>query len=215
MSTGTPTPYLGLHTYDTLDDIVYAEINADNLAVDQAIAKLQIPTVTSATRPTADLYENKLIWESDTRRLMRYDGATWKSVSSTRYAAWANSWQNGAGGPNLAVGNGTQDSGYRQDGDHVELYFNLTRGNTTNLGTTFYTFPLPVQALTNADALGTGFVIIAGATIPVYIYLIDSNTAVLQKVSDNSRIGSASGAWTANDKIIFRGSYRVIGSAVI
>lgn len=73
------TPILGLRQYGPLEDFDYTEVNAGNSKIDTLP-----PTVcTSATRPITVLYQGRLIWETDTKRLVMYDlaTATWRVVS--------------------------------------------------------------------------------------------------------------------------------------
>ena len=78
----TPTPVLGLNQYQGTDDWDYTDVNADNQKID-----LLPPTVcTSTTRPVTNLFTGRLIWETDTQRLVEYVGGQW--VPQTDAGPW-------------------------------------------------------------------------------------------------------------------------------
>lgn len=86
MSTGVPTPILGLNTFENTDAFLQAEIDANSTQLDTLP-----PTVcTSAARPTTNLYQGRYIWESDTKTLLMYDKSTttWIPVSKTKDTGW-------------------------------------------------------------------------------------------------------------------------------
>lgn len=67
-------------------------------AVDQAIC-----TVTSGTRPTG--VEGRLIYETDTKRTLRYDGSSWLTV----WQPWKSFTPTWSG---ITLGSSTQEAGY-------------------------------------------------------------------------------------------------------
>jgi len=76
------TPILNLHQYDNAQDFDYNDVNADYSQIDTLP-----PTVcTSGTRPTSNLYTNRMIWETDTSRLMMWTGTAWTNISDQ--GAW-------------------------------------------------------------------------------------------------------------------------------
>lgn len=86
MSTGVPTPILGLNTFENTDAFLQAEVDANSTQLDTLP-----PTVcTSAARPTTNLYQGRYIWESDTKTLLMYDKSTttWIPVSKTKDTGW-------------------------------------------------------------------------------------------------------------------------------
>src|SRR5690349_20993899 len=76
--TGTPTPRLGLPQWDSLDDIEYAELNGALLDLD---TESGANATTSTTRPGTGNYAGRLLYETDTKKLIRYTGSAWEYVS--------------------------------------------------------------------------------------------------------------------------------------
>lgn len=88
MSSLPPSAVMGLHRFDTDDAFLNTEVNENTDDLDTLP-----PTVcTSATRPATNLYQGRLIWESDTKKLYMYDlsTVTWTLVSdiSTPWTAF-------------------------------------------------------------------------------------------------------------------------------
>lgn len=69
MSSGTPTPILGLNTFTDSDAFLESEVDANSSTIDT----LPATVCTSTTRPTTKLYQSRLIYETDTKRIMYYD----------------------------------------------------------------------------------------------------------------------------------------------
>jgi hypothetical protein len=211
MSSGTPTPKLGLHTFDTLDDIDYDEINSNSLEIED---KLSLFTCTSGTRPTTGLFDGRLIRESDTERVVRYDGASssWKRVTPGKYETWAANWA--TNGNTLAIGDGTLVAKKRQMNDHVDFFFSLTRGATTNFGATNvdYTWDAPSGG-NFPEMIGTGLIVRGGVYTFCYLLLVNGSNMVLVRASDGVRIqNNATFVWNTGDRILFRGSMSLAGS---
>ena len=102
-------------------------------AVDQAVC-----TVTSGTRPTG--VEGRLIYETDTKRTLRYDGASWLVVWQP-WTAFTPSWSN------LSVSDGTQEAGYAIMAGVVYCRGAITFGSTTSItGTPTLTPPVATDA---------------------------------------------------------------------
>jgi hypothetical protein len=207
MSSGTPTSNLGLHTFDTLDDIDYAEINANFTDLDQ---KLPMLTCTSTTRPTTTLYDGRLVYETDTDRVMRYSAgsSSWKRVTAGKYEDYAANW---SGASSLFVGAATIVSKRRMVNDHCDFTYSMTRAADTNLGNADYTWDLPATGVFQ-EFLGMGYVLKGSTYTPCYIIQISSTAMALARVSDGTRVGNAAGnpwAWATGDKIVFRGSMRL------
>lgn len=78
----TPTPILGLRRFTSGDDLDFADINFNSNMTDL------IPTTvcTSTTRPTTNLFNGRMIWETDTDTLQVYNLALpgWEPVYSRR-----------------------------------------------------------------------------------------------------------------------------------
>jgi hypothetical protein len=101
---------------------------------------------TSGTRP-ASPGEGWTIYETDTDRILTYDGSGW--VIGLEYGAWTDysgSFTWAASGTQPAIGNGTISARYRRGGKLVYYNFRITMGSTTTYGTGSYTFSLPVNA---------------------------------------------------------------------
>lgn len=78
MASGS-TPILGLPVYDDLDDIDFNELNTAN----QQLDRLPATVCTSATRPNTNLFVGRLIFETDTKNLLFWDGDSWEYYSTT------------------------------------------------------------------------------------------------------------------------------------
>lgn len=95
MSSLPPSPILNLYRFSTSDPMLYTEVNANTDKID-----LLTPTVcTSGTRPSVDLFQGRLIWETDTQKLMMYDlgTTTWKpalpsAATSIPWTAYTPTW---------------------------------------------------------------------------------------------------------------------------
>lgn len=84
-----------------------------------------VVTCTSSTRPTG--VEGRLIYETDTNRLMRYDGTGWGNVNITDWEAFTPSWTN------LTVGTGNNTGRYRYVGDELHVKVQMDFGATTSI----------------------------------------------------------------------------------
>ena len=133
--------------------------------------------------------------------------------SGTAWATWSPSYVN------ITVGNGTVVSKYREIGKWVQLYYDLTFGNTTSISTN-NTISLPVTAssdyvvaegnligaCTAHDASGqvyTGATRIQTTTtmVPV-VYRADSTYTF-----ESGLTSAIPMTWTTNDKLNFTMSY--------
>lgn len=102
----------------------------------------QTLVVTSASRPTGfDLYEGRLIYETDTDKLLVYDGIGWTCLSepetiSSTFATWITA--------GITVGNGVTTMHYRRnDGDCI-FRFLFTFGTTSAVtGNVAFAVPYP------------------------------------------------------------------------
>lgn len=73
MSSGTPTPILGLNTFTNSDAFLESEVDANSAIIDTIP-----PTVcTSTTRPTTKLYTGRQIYETDTARTYMWVTNQW------------------------------------------------------------------------------------------------------------------------------------------
>jgi len=206
---GTPTPKMNIATFKDTDDFDFNDVNGFLATIDD----LGMPdVVTSGTRPTTDLRNGRIIYETDTLSLVRYDTASssWKYITRNNWQAWgpANVWKNG-GTTNLGIGSGVLNGRYKQVGYDVEAQFELTRAADSNVGTSFYSWELPVAAAYPQGILGTATIVCAGAMKVAVAALIGSTTMVLYMTDTNSRVSNAvPGVWAANDSIAFSIKYR-------
>lgn len=199
-----PTPILGLKQYDATEDMDYVEVNAQFAQLDTLP-----PTVcTSSTRPGSNLYQGRMIYETDTKSILMWDNTGtpgWRYIKSD-YKTYTHNW---SGSSPLSIGSGTLVHRYQHVGDHVNFSWSLIRAADTNVGVAQYTWDLPVAAATFSDFIGQGaYITAAGVVTPCYIFLTNSTTMVLARFSDGVRVANNTIAWAANDKIIFRGAYR-------
>lgn len=94
-----------------------------------------IVTCTSGTRPTG--IEGRVIYETDTDKLLVYSGSTWREFArSTTWTAFTPSWTN------LSLGDGTNDFQYKYVAGDIRIKGKLTFGTTTSIsGTVSLTIP--------------------------------------------------------------------------
>lgn len=115
-------------------------------------------------------------------------------------------WFNG-GGSGLAIGNGSLVGSKRRFGDLMDCEVVLTRGSTTNVGTTYYTFTVGETFTDFNRVYGTGFVRQAssGTAYPCHVYAVDAQTVVLILSSGTTRVASAAApiTWASGDVISF------------
>jgi hypothetical protein len=123
-------------TWTAGDVLTAADINA------------QSPTLcTSSTRPTGgNLYEGVLITETDTNRILYYDGTGWIIVIEPRQT-WASPFATG-----LTAGNGTWTGEYHRSDGWIDIRGRFTFGSTSAV-TGSITFTMPIAPY---DATITG-----------------------------------------------------------
>lgn len=112
---------------------------------------------TSSTRPTAGtVVESQVIYETDTDKLLAYDGSSWNEVWNKNWtAAWQSytpSWTSAGSAP--AIGNGTLTGKYLQFGKLVIGSITQVNGSTTTYGTGAYSWTLPVTGNSKGVAFG-------------------------------------------------------------
>jgi hypothetical protein len=139
---------------------------------------------------------------------MRYDGSAWKCIQATQWLTYTPTWRI-TGGTALSMGNGTLSGFYRHIGETVDVRIELLRGSTTNVGTTTYTWDLPVAAATFAQAVGVATIYQAsGPVTGYYIMMPNSTTLALNSTAGNSRVSNSTFTWADGDRILIAGSYR-------
>lgn len=178
---------------------------------DQVSASIGAPNCTSTDRPATGLYVGYLAYETDTGRVIRYDGSGWRVVEATRYQTWTPTWR--TNGTPLSIGNGQLIGLYQHVGDRCDYRIEVLRGSTTNAGNGNYTWDLPVPAAYFAQPAGTGVVYAGSAVVGHYAIFPDANTVALNGSSNNARLGYATYTWAAGDRILISGSYRTASIA--
>ena len=156
MSSGTPTPKLGLNIYTNTDDIDYNEINADNLAID---SKLTVLSVTTATRPTgAERFDRRVILDTDINRYLKWSDANngWETVSYNFPMSPVIPLGIGAAGVTINSIEFYQNNGVAQFYMNWERNTAIAAGNIANF--TVATFPTPwvPRITTSVGAGGNG-----------------------------------------------------------
>lgn len=119
--------------------------------VNTYLGKQVVTSCTSATRPASPA-DGQPIYETDTDRVMVYDGAAWQVVSHTgAWMSWSPTWKQGA--TTLTTIGGT--SRYKVDGKTCTAMFLF---GTTSTGTAgqVITVSLPVAARTYHGGLDMG-----------------------------------------------------------
>jgi hypothetical protein len=141
-----------------------------------------------------------LAWADSTNTLYMYEGSgVWKPMDS-QWTSYTPTWSGPTG---LSIGNGTLTGRWRYSGGKVFVHIELTRGSTTNVGTSSYSWTLPVQAKTSIGALGSAlfrdaspFTEYGGIVIPI------SGTAVaVINSSSTTRWSNAAPVTPATDDV--------------
>ncbi len=128
---------------------------------------------------------------------------------------WTPTWRNGAGGILLAIGNGTIIGRYWVYGKRVIFEINMTRGSTTNVGTTTYVFGFPpglpidtaslyihpMNAAVYDSSAGTMYPCVAWRQSTTEFYISAPNGQALSNAGFNGI------AWAVNDQTSVYGSY--------
>lgn len=120
--------------------------------VDLSIGRVTLHT--AATPPTGvDLYEGKVIWETDTNKLKLYDGAAWREIIDID--GWA-TWTPALSGTGYAIVNGTIGGLYRLHPDSsYEYIIVVVWGASTTSGAGPMTLSTPATFL-NTNLAGSG-----------------------------------------------------------
>jgi len=81
-------------------------------------------------------------------------------LDATDWTAYTPTWKSGAGGTDIAIGNGTIAGFWtRLPNRVIHATIKIVRGSTTNVGTTYYAFGLPVAPADILAVSGTGEVL--------------------------------------------------------
>lgn len=101
---------------------------------------------TSASRPTG--IEGRFIAETDTDKLMSYDGSGWRISGGFGWQSFTPSWTN------FSIGNGTQAGEYRYTDGGMHVVVNVTLGSTSSVSGSL-TLTLPNSETFRTSAIGT------------------------------------------------------------
>jgi hypothetical protein len=178
-----------------------------------SLLNAQSPTLcTSGTRPTGgNLYEGVLITETDTDRVLYYDGTGWiilmePTQSYTPTLA------------NLTIGNGTLTGIYHRSDGYCDFSVSVTFGSTTTMGTD-PTIGLPVATnLIRENELSVAMVDVS----PVVRYTGHNvaatgggSTVVVQALASGANVFATSitatvpMTWTTGDALYVAGRFRM------
>ncbi|NUO55525.1 MAG: hypothetical protein HOV78_02625, partial [Hamadaea sp.] len=130
-------------------------------------------------------------------------------LATPQIQTWTPTWSQ-QGGTVLAIGNGTLEGKYVKVGRHVTWRIYLLRGSTTNFGTAFYLWTLPVAADTLNQPAGTAVINVGGANKMGVCRLAGNQTVGVLR-PDDSNLSNSSFAWATGDYIMLGGTY-VAGS---
>jgi hypothetical protein len=137
--------------------------------------------------------------------LVRLDGL----LDASDYTAYVPTWKSGAGGTDMAIGNGSIAGFWtRLPNRLIHATIKIVRGSTTNVGTTYYAFGLPVAPADIAAISGTGEVL-NGTTHLTRVCVGQSGSEiVLVDMAGAPVSSSAPVAWAAGHRISLSIVYR-------
>lgn len=170
-----------------------------------------LQVVTSGTRP-ASAYEGQQAYETDTDRIVTWDGTTWQtSAQLGAWTAYTPVWT--ASTTNPALGNGTLTGAYVQIGKTVHYRIRLRAGTTTTYGTGVYRFSLPVTAV--ATFAGAGEIIgqaslldnSASSRYARNAYTYDDTKVSLVDEAGNGVSNTVPFTWASLDNVSIVGTY--------
>lgn len=126
-------------------------------------------------------------------------------VTNDAYAEYVPIWRSGAGGTAVAIGNGTAVGWWVRLAQRMIHYeFLLTRGTTTNLGTTYYTFSLPVAPHNIAAVRGAAHVFQTPAYRSLTLHGFSGSEMVMSDTPGNAVGSTPNGsltAWAAGNRL--------------
>jgi hypothetical protein len=177
----------------------------------------KVLAVTSATRPTgANLYEGRVIYETDTDRLLMYEGTAW-IILDEPWQAFTPTWTN------LTIGNAVQSFFYRRADGYVDISGQILFGTTTTVGGLV---GLGVPAAITAAAVGSSLVtawariddasavtaypawITFGTTTRLDFYTFNAAAAAAATATPTAA-ASPMAAWAVNDAIYVGARWRM------
>lgn len=153
--------------------------------------------------------EGAVVYIVTTRKYYAYQAGGWRDWQVTPVVqAYTPAWEQTPSGTVLAIGNGTLDGQWVQQGKLVTARINLIRGSTTNTGTEAYVFGLPAAA--PAQYLpGAGSGIVTRGTASTFIpQLVNSTRFAMVRTSDFARLSNTvPGSWATGDVIVCQLQY--------
>lgn len=151
-----------------------------------ATAQGGIAVCTSTTRPTDNLYDGLFIFETDTERLIKYDGSAWRIIGSD--GEWISYTPTFAG----TLGNGTIQGYYMQVGRIVHVKIRMVMGSTSAMpvaGSVKFTLPVNRDTTMSGECLGS--VVGFDATATNYF----GGAVFGSEAGQTTRIGDGNGVW--------------------
>ncbi len=126
------------------------------------IGRITTCTASPDTRPTGtERYEGKVVWETDTNKLMVWNGTEWREIFDVD--GWT-TYAPAIGGTGFAIGNGTLAGLYRLHPDkRYEWFASVVFGGTSTYGAGPLTITNPAT-LTATNLLGA----LAGASAGIF-----------------------------------------------
>ena len=168
---------------------------------------------TSTTRP-ASPFEGQLIYETDTDRVVSYNGSSWSYLTGTRFIEWTSftpTWSN------LTVGNATQSFSYSEHGNLMLVEGVITLGSTSSVSSN-PSFTIPNGRTSNGTVVGQnlrledtgstnffGQLYVSTTAIDLYTFNVGSTYATLASISSTVPF-----AWGTGDKIHVGCAFRII-----
>ncbi|NUR48148.1 MAG: hypothetical protein HOV71_08455 [Hamadaea sp.] len=126
-------------------------------------------------------------------------------LATPQIQTWTPTWTQ-QGGTALAIGNGTLEGKYVKIGRAVVWRLYLLRGSTTNFGTAYYLWSLPVAADSQNQPVGTGMAQVGGSFKMLTCRLAGNQTVAALR-PDDSNLGNATFPWATGDSIMLGGTY--------
>lgn len=159
---------------------------------------------TSTTRP-ASPFQGMIIYETDTTRMMMWDGDSWENIA--HLGAWQTygvAWQADTTEPIL--GNGSITGRYVQHGKTVMFILVLSIGSTTNIGLGQYTLGLPVVCRNLDECIVSGI-----GSAPIRSYTGRGTGAgglvAIYHVDTNNRVNAGNCGWVSGTTVRITGTY--------
>lgn len=111
-------------------------------------------------------------------------------------------------GTNLSLGNGTLEGRWMQVGRLVHASVMMIRGSTTHLGSTAWTWSMPVNARAWGMVTGAGYMARGGSEYPLTVRPITPGRVALLNPSGRLSNTNPNG-WASGDSLFFTMTYEV------